>query len=1025
MGAIMGESKLRLAIRAVLGGGTLVASLGTANAQTTPPAVAAAETADIQEVVVTGSRIQSTNLVSISPVTTVTATEIAQTGATRIEDVLNSLPSVFSAQASTISNASDGTATVDLHDLGPERTLVLVNGRRLAPGAPDGRNFADLDQIPVELVERVEVLTGGASSTYGADAVAGVVNFIMNTHYEGVKLDVGAGMYQHNNHDSLYSGIESAQGDATPPSEVNTGFNKNLAFTAGSNFADGKGNATVYATYATQAAVVQSKFDYSACTLSAGAPGSRPVCGGSATNASGTFLAYNSAGTANILTNTVDPKTGIFRPETAADLYNYGPLNYYMRPSDKYTGGAFLNYEINDHAQVYMETSFMHNSTIEQLAPDGDFAGNGPLPSGAWSINCGPVGVGLPGNPLLTAQERSVLCNPALLAQQGQPAGGVLTAYLLRRNVEGGGRQFNYINDDFRTVIGVKGDAVEGFKYDVYAQVGMTDQTVSDTNYFDKTSVGNALNVVQGPTGPICAANAGGVTTAPGCVPYNVWVPGGVTQQALAYMDTPLMQTGEAKEYVVSANLTGDLGRFGVQLPTAKSGMQINVGAEYREENTEFQPDLANVQNLTSNGYTYPIAGGFHVAEIFTEFNLPILDEVPFAEQLAINGGYRFSSYTLGFKTNTYKFGVEWAPVKDIRFRGSFTQAVRAPNISELFTSPTVGPDGTTDPCWGKTPVLTEAQCALAGVKPGQYGNIGPNPANQFNAQDGGNQALTPEIAHTWSYGFVFQPTFLPAFSATVDYYDIRVTGAIETQSPEAVILGCALGGSATSPDCLAIHRGPTGSLWLNDTDYVSTLQENSGVRENKGVDVKVHYSEDLGALGKLVYNLEGTDTIENITQQAVTVANNSGTGPAFIAGPSYDCAGYYGNTCTNPLPRWRSVFTTDWVTPWTGLDLNLRWRYIGPTLVDALSQAPQLTQPKSVFPGYDHIASYSYIDLSAAATVASNVILRVGVNNVLDKDPPIVLSGDCPTGVCNGNTFSGVYDVLGRYMYAKVSVKF
>ena len=156
-----------------------------------------------------------------------------------------------------------------------------------------------------------------------------------------------------------------------------------------------------------------------------------------------------------------------------------------------------------------------------------------------------------------------------------------------------------------------------------------------------------------------------------------------------------------------------------------------------------------------------------------------------------------------------------------------------------------------------------------------------------------------------------------------------------------------------------------------------------------------------------------------------MTVANNSGTGPAFIAGPSYDCAGYYGNTCTNPLPRWRSVFTTDWVTPWTGLDLNLRWRYIGPTLVDALSQAPQLTQPKSVFPGYDHIASYSYIDLSAAATVASNVILRVGVNNVLDKDPPIVLSGDCPTGVCNGNTFSGVYDVLGRYMYAKVSVKF
>jgi iron complex outermembrane recepter protein len=1024
MGAIMGNSKLRRAIRTALGGGTLVASLGTANAQTTPPAVAAAETADIQEVVVTGSRIQSLNLVSISPVTTVTATDIAQTGATRIEDVLNSLPSVYSNQSSNVSNGADGTATVDLHDLGPERTLVLVNGRRLAPGQPDGRNFADLDQIPVELVERVEVLTGGASSTYGADAVAGVVNFIMNTHYEGVKLDVGYGMYQHNNHESLYSNIETAQGDATPPSEVNTGFNKNLAFTAGSNFADGKGNATVYATYATQASVLQSKFDYSACTLSAGAPGSRPVCGGSATNASGTFLVYNSAGN-NILTNTVDPKTGIFRPETSADLYNYGALNYYIRPSDKYNAGAFLHYEINDHADVYMETSFMHNTTTEQLAPDGDFAGNGPLPSGAWSINCGPVGVGLPGNPLLTAQERSVVCNPTLLAQQGQPAGGVLTAYLLRRNVEGGPRDFDYTNSAYRTVIGVKGDIVEGLKYDVYAQVGITDGSTSDLNYFDKTSVGNALDVVQGPTGPICAANAGGVTTAPGCVPYNVWVPGGVTPQALAYMGTPLMDQGENKEYVVSANLTGDLGSYGVQLPTAKSGLQVNVGTEYREETTNLQFDLANVQNLTSNGYGYPISGGFHVAEIFTEFNLPVLDELPFADQLALNGGYRYSSYTLGFNTNTYKFGVEWAPVKDIRFRGSFTQAVRAPNIAELYTTPTVGPNGTTDPCWGPTPVLTQAQCALTGVKPGQYGNIGVNPANQFNSEDGGNAALTPEVAHTWSYGFVFQPTFLPAFSATMDYYDIRVTGAIETQSPEAVILGCALSGSATSPNCLAIHRGPTGSLWLNTTEYVTTLLENTGVRENKGVDVKLHYSNDLGPFGKLVYNLEGTDTIQNITQQAVTVANVSGTGPAFIPGPSYDCAGYGGNTCTNPLPRWRSVFTTDWVTPWSGLDLNLRWRYIGPTLVDALSQAPQLLQPKSVYPGYDHIASYSYIDLSAAASLASNVILRVGVNNVLDKDPPIVLSGDCPVGTCNGNTWAGVYDVLGRYMYAKLSVKF
>ena len=173
------------------------------------------------------------------------------------------------------------------------------------------------------------------------------------------------------------------------------------------------------------------------------------------------------------------------------------------------------------------------------------------------------------------------------------------------------------------------------------------------------------------------------------------------------------------------------------------------------------------------------------------------------------------------------------------------------------------------------------------------------------------------------------------------------------------------------------------------------------------------------------MYNFEGTDTIDRIQQPAVTVPNTTGTGPAFIAGPSYNCTGYYGNTCDNPLPRWRSVFTADWATPWSGLDVNLRWRYIGPTLVDALSQSSLLSAPSSVYPGYTHIPSYSYLDLSAAATLASNVSLRVGVNNLLDKDPPITLSGDCVVGPCNGNTWPGVYDALGRYLYAKVTVKF
>jgi iron complex outermembrane receptor protein len=1013
----MGNNRiLKHAVRAVLAAAAATAVVPLAYSQTAPAPVATDNTEGaLQEVVVTGSRIQTENLISISPVTSVTATEIAQTGATRIEDVLNMLPSVFAAEGSGVSNAADGTATVDLHDLGPQRTLVLVNGRRLAPGAPDGRNYADLDQIPTELVERVEVLTGGASSTYGADAVAGVVNFIMNTHYEGVKLDVGYGMYQHDNHENLYSGIETAAGDATPSHEVDTGFNKNLAFTAGSNFADGKGNATVYATYMNQAPVLQSKFDYSACTLTAGA--TKPACGGSATNATGTFLGYNASGV-NVLQNTVDPKTGAFRPETAADLYNYGPLNYYMRPAEKYTAGAFLNYDVNEHTNVYAEISYLRNNTTAQLAPDGDFQNNGPLATGQISVNCGPVGVGLPGNPLLNASERTALCGGGLQAAQGNPAGSPADLYLLRRNVEGGGRTINFTNDDYRVVIGAKGDIIDGVKYDVYGQVGITDQNKFYGNVLSSANEGNALNVVQGPNGPACAAALSGA--APKCVPWNIWTPGGVTPAALAYLTIPATTQGSDTEYVASANLTGDLGKYGVQLPTAKSGLQVNLGGEYREEKTTFTPDEAFQGDLTSYGTIYPLSGGFHVAEVFTEFNLPILDDLPGADQLAINGGYRFSDYNLGFNTNTYKFGVEWAPIKDIRFRGSFTQAARAPNISELFTTATVGPNGTTDPCWGAAPTLSQAQCARTGVSAAQYGKIGVNPANQFNTAIGGNPALTAEIAHTWSYGFVFQPTFLPNFSASIDYYDIRITGAIEAQSGTSVILGCALGNNA---DCTDIHRGPTGSLWGNTTEYVSTLEANQGLRETKGVDVMVHYSLPLDQFGKLVFNLQGTDTINNITQPSVTVPNGAGTG--FVAGPEYNCAGYYGNTCTNPLPRWRSVFSTDWATPWAGLDFNLRWRYIGPTLVDSLNQSPLLSDPNSVYPGYQHIASYSYIDASASVNVASNVTVRVGVNNLLDKDPPIVLSGDCPAGSCNGNTFSQTYDVLGRFLYVHATAKF
>jgi outer membrane receptor protein involved in Fe transport len=978
-----------------------VAASAGAPAMAQDQAASSSSPAAVQEVIVTGSRIQSTNLVSISPVTTVTATDIEQTGLVRTEDILNNLPQIFAGQGSTLSNASDGTSTVDLHDLGPQRTLVLVNGRRLGPGAADGRNFSDINQIPAALIEKIEVLTGGASATYGADAVSGVVNFIMNTHFQGVKLDADYGMYQHHNHDSKLSSLESLSNFQPTDSSVDSGFTKQFSFIAGSNFADGAGNATMYTTYNNEAAVTQRPFDYSACTLSGKVVSGKTAlsCGGSGTNAGGQFIGYDAAGN-TIIDHTVDPKTGIFRPNTAADAFNYGALNYYQRPNERWTSGAFLDYDVNSHVNVYSELMFTRNTSTSQIAPSGDF-GN------AATISCA--------NPLLTAQELSVLCSPANLAAQapGTPANSIQLAYILRRNVEGGNRQEAFTTTSYRTLIGVKGDFADAWRYDAFASFNTLSAIASNLNYLSNTRINNALNVVAGPGGvPTCQSVIDG--TDPNCVPWNIWVPGQVTKAATNYMSIPLIITGGVNEYNVEASVTGDLGKYGVQLPTAKSGVQFNFGSDWREDESHFDPDLASElgEGAGGAGPQPPIKGQIHVAEVFTEFNVPLIDDKPGAQQLAFDGGYRYSSYNLGFKTNTFKLGLEWAPITDIRFRGSFNRAVRAPDVAELYTSPAVGPGGTVDPCWGTAPTLTLAQCELTGVTAQQYGHLAVNSATQINTLAAGNAKLTPERADTFSVGFVFQPEFLPGFTGSVDYYDIKIKNAIlnSTGIGTALVLGCAEFANAEA--CSKIHRATNGSLWLSTTGYVDTTAANVGEISTRDVDVKTHYTYTLPTLGKLAFNLEGSAVLDNKTV-------------AFTGAPSYNCAGFYGTTCNNPLPKWRHTLSTDWITPWSGLDFNVRWRFFGSSKVDTSSGDAILAYAPGVYPAYDHIPTYSYIDMSASAHVYQGLSVRVGVNNVLDKDPPTVLSGNCPAGPCNGNTWSQTYDVLGRFLYVHLTAQF
>jgi iron complex outermembrane recepter protein len=1025
---------LQQAVRFALAAVTAAAGVSTVHGQEAPAQAQPAEpnAAPLQEVVVTGSRLMNPNTTSISPITTVTATDVQATGLTRVEDIMNNLPMVFAGQNTTTSNGASGTATLDLRGLGNPRTLVLVDGLRLGPsgGTLAGANFSDINEIPAALIERVDVLTGGASSVYGADAVAGVVNFILNSHFEGVKVDAGYNFFEHsNNNPSGVQQLVSAADFTEAPGSVDTGFSKNASILAGSNFADNKGNATAYITYDNTGAVLQNSYDYSACSLGI-TTAKQLTCAGSLTSgkngAGGAFLGTGLNGVPFLL-NTVDGKTNIFRPfQEPGDLFNYGPYNYYQTPEVRWTAGTFLNYDVNSHVTVYMNVMYMRNEQDAQIAPSGDFGEPSFIPCA---------------DPLLNASEQAVICNPTYQAAQGNPyetytTAGVTTKYpglnlyIARRNVEGEPRIAQSIDASAREVIGVKGDINDEWTYNISTQHSQVDFQLSQLNYLSNTNIEQALNVLPvgaggaavcgGPNnpqgiGPLITPGTG-FSPNPNCVPWNIWTSHGVTAAQEAFLSVPVELVETVQEYDTTGSITGDLGKYGVKLPLADDGLQVNVGAEWREDASAFNPDYISQTGDAggAGGVTPPVSGEFSVAEAFTELRLPIAQHQPFFEDLSVEAGYRYSSYSLGFDTNTYKLGLEWAPTSDVRFRGSYQRAVRAPNIGELYSPDSVGLDGSEDPCTGSTPEATLAECERSGLKASEYGVLEANPAKQYNGMLGGNTNLQPEIADTYSVGLVLTPRVVPNLQFSVDYFDISIRDVIETLGGNTIINGCVF----EDVFCDLVHRDPAnGTLWLSTLGYVIDTEVNEGKLATRGYDVKGSYRAQLPpAFGSLLFGLEGT------ALQSLATTPVPGQG-------SYDCAGYYGDVCGGEDPKWRSVLNITWSTPWDGLDVVLRWRYIGSQTSEQLSPSKYLAGT-SYYAPFVHIPAYNYIDLSATFNIYKNVRLQLGVNNIFDKDPPLVTAADCSTSApaganCNGNTFPGVYDAMGRYLFAHITAQF
>lgn len=1020
-----------------------VALLATPAFAQDEPAAAPADQGDDQEIIVTGSRIPQPNLESASPVTVVNAMDIKLQGTAKVEDLLNSLPAVFASQASTLANGADGTASVDLRGLGTNRTLSLVNGRRLLPGdpSPTSGSAADINMIPAAILKRVEVLTGGASSTYGADAVAGVVNFIIDTEFTGIRIDSQYSFFQHNNRDKFLTPLLDARGFGYPKGSVADGGTFDGTVSIGSNFADDRGHAVVYFGYRKARAVTQDKRDYSSCVLQNRGNGTNQ-CGGSLTNSSGTAVLFDTAlNPASSTVYTFLPGGGFANTTTR---YNFAPTNHYQRPDERYTAGLFANYEINESLKPYMEFMFMDDRTLAQIAPSGNF-GN------TLTINCD--------NSAMTAQQRAIICDAdnlingtlggfplAVGAPYNPNPGNAPTVFidpitgnpynraffqLLRRNVEGGPRISDLQHTNFRGVLGMKGNLSPVWSYDAFYQYGRSNYTQVYSNEFSVARLGRALDIVDDPNTPgvqqVCRSVLDG--SDPNCVPYNVFLgPGNISAAAINYLSATGFQKGRTTEQIANVSFTGLLGEYGVKTPWADTGLAVNFGFEYRKETLDLQTDNAfQTGDLTGQGgATLPISGSFDVKEAFAEIQFPLVRD-GFVHDLSLNAGYRYSDYSTSagnsFSTDTYKIELELAPIRDIRFRGSYNRAARAPNIQELFATPTVGLNGASDPCAGHAIAPDEYGCIAQGLAVGT--GTAANPAGQYNGLIGGNPNLTPEIATTKTLGLVLQPTFLPGFSATVDWFDIKIKDAISPPAQDAILKDCVLNSTASTPafSCSLINRDPAGSLWLTPGGFVDNIPNNLGTAHTRGIEFSTNYSTGLGGLGKLSFAMNGTWLKKYVINNGITEV--------------YDCAGLYGPTCSAggtttagaPLPKWRHKARLTLQMP-EGIGVSLQWRYIGKVKSETLDPSDSLNDAVQLDPGL-RIKAHNYFDLATTFDIGDSYNFRLGVNNVFDKSPPYVTSGNanggnlCPTGPCNGNTYPATYDPLGRYIYAGVTLNF
>lgn len=925
-------------------------------------------------IVVTGTRIVAPGLVSSSPITSVDETELQFRQSVSIEDVVRELPSAVPALGPGTNNGTGGGSTVNLRGLGSNRNLVLINGRRIVPFNLSGQ--VDTNIVPVGLMDRVDLVTGGASAVYGADAISGVINFVMRSDFEGLELSSFYGM--------------SEQGDADRT-------RTDLIF--GANTSDGRGNVTFALSYTDIEPLTMGERSFGEFSLSS----TTGAAGGSSAGVPTFSLlpigAPNAQGVPATVLAQYDPALGRFRADNL-ELYNFNPVNFYQGALERTQATALGRFEINRHFEAYGEFIYMDNTRKAQLAESGTFFNN-------WSI---PIG-----NPFINDATRAQICALGRIATEDCVAGSTQEVVMQarRRFTELGPRLNDFENDVFQYTLGLRGDITDTWSYDGYWAYGKAQQSQTRGNWGSNSRVQQALRAVDPNT---C------INPANGCVPLNLFGPeGSITGDMLGFINLSSLLSQTVEQEVGALSFAGDLG--GLASPFASNPIAVALGAEYRKVSAGTQSDQASqVQGevLGTGAPTPDRSGSFTLNEVFVEVLAPIVNGLNF------EGGYRYTDFSVSGGGSTsydsWKAGLNWTAADGLLVRSMVQRATRAPNVNELFAPQVSGLSNlATDPCQGNrinqaeanTPGTLSNLCRQTGVPLNIIGNLPSPAAGQINVLSGGNPNLGPEEADTWTAGLVWQPSFVDGLTITLDYYQIEINDQISSPSTTDILDQCY--SSALNPNrtfnaaCALVLRSPIGGdLNASDSPGVVTALGNTGRTRTDGIDLGATYGLSLpDAWGSLSFALNLTRVLN------WDFRDNP-------ASDSRDCLGFYSVACNGAtgagmINKLRFNQRTTWSV--SDFDVSLNWRYVGGMSVEPGSG--------TWLADFASIGRIHYFDLAGAWQLNDNVRLNLTINNLLDRNPPIVGDSIGSTAANSGNTFPQFYDVLGRFYTLGVNVSF